>query len=186
MSELTAEEKQRKGLRGLFRFLKRRDSEAALREAIEEFIEETETTDADQPPTGKSSLLLNILKLGEKTAYDVMTPRVDIRAAPEDIDFRRLIQLVREHGHSRVPIYRSRPRRDRRHRPHQGRAALHLRAGDLPASEDHARADVRGAVDPRARPAAADAPVARATSRWWWTSSAASTASSPSRIWSRK
>ena len=41
MSELTAEEKQRKGLRGLFRFLKRRDSEAALREAIEEFIEET-------------------------------------------------------------------------------------------------------------------------------------------------
>jgi hemolysin (HlyC) family protein len=107
MSELSAEEKQRKGLRGLFRFLKRRDSEAALREAIEEFIEESETTDADQPPTGESSLLLNILKLGEKTAYDVMTPRVDIRAAPEDIDFRGLIQLVREHGHSRVPIYRN-------------------------------------------------------------------------------
>src|SRR5688500_19982205 len=76
MSELTAEEKQRKGLRGLFRFLKRRDSEAALREAIEEFIEESETTD-DQAATGESSLLLNILKLGEKTAYDVMTPRVD-------------------------------------------------------------------------------------------------------------
>ena len=106
MSDLTAEEKQRKGLRGLFRFLKRRDSEAALREAIEEFIEESETTD-DQAATGESSLLLNILKLGEKTAYDVMTPRVDIRAAPEDIDFRRLIQLVREHGHSRVPIYRT-------------------------------------------------------------------------------
>jgi CBS domain containing-hemolysin-like protein len=87
--------------------LKRRDSEAALREAIEEFIEESETTDADQSPTGESSLLLNILKLGEKTAYDVMTPRVDIRAAPEDIDFRGLIQLVREHGHSRVPIYRN-------------------------------------------------------------------------------
>ena len=97
MSELTAEEKQRKGLRGLFRFLKRRDSEAALREAIEEFIEESETTDADQPATGESSLLLNILKLGEKTAYDVMTPRVDIRAAPEDVDFRGLIQLVRQH-----------------------------------------------------------------------------------------
>src|SRR5919198_3906697 len=106
MSELTADERQRKGLRGLFRFLKRRDSEAALREAIEEFIEESETTD-DQPAAGESSLLLNILKLGEKTAYDVMTPRVDIRAAPEDIDFRGLIQLVREHGHSRVPIYRN-------------------------------------------------------------------------------
>ena len=107
MSELTAEERQKKGLRGLFRFLKRRSSETALREAIEELIEESETTDTDQAPTGESSLLLNILKLGEKTAYDVMTPRVDIRAAPEDIDFRGLIQLVREHGHSRVPIYRA-------------------------------------------------------------------------------
>ena len=75
MSELTADERQKKGLRGLFRFLKRRNSEEALREAIEELIEETETTDTDQAPTGESSLLLNILKLGEKTAYDVMTPR---------------------------------------------------------------------------------------------------------------
>jgi magnesium and cobalt transporter len=107
MSELSAEERQKKGLRGLFRFLKRRDSEAALREAIEEFIEESETADADQSAAGESSLLLNILKLGEKTAYDVMTPRVDIRAAAEDINFRNLIQLVREHGHSRVPIYRN-------------------------------------------------------------------------------
>jgi magnesium and cobalt transporter len=107
MSELTVEEKQRRGLRGLFRFLRRRDSEAALREAIEEFIEESEIADNDQAAAGESSLLLNILKLGEKTAYDVMTPRVDIRAAPEDIDFRGLIQLVREHGHSRVPIYRN-------------------------------------------------------------------------------
>src|SRR4030095_13836024 len=99
MSELTAEERQKKGLRGLFRLLKRRSSETALREAIEELIEESETADTDQAPTGESSLLLNILKLGEKTAYDVMTPRVDIPAAPEDIDFRGLIQLVREHGH---------------------------------------------------------------------------------------
>ena len=107
MSELSTDERQRKGLRGLFRFLRRRNSEEALRDAIEELIEESETADADQAWTGESSLLLNILKLGEKTAYDVMTPRVDIRAVPEDIDFRGLIQLVREHGHSRVPIYRN-------------------------------------------------------------------------------
>ena len=107
MTELSVDERQKKGLRGLFRFLKRRSSEAALREAIEEFIEESETTDADQGSTGESSLLLNILKLGEKTAYDVMTPRVDIRAAAEDVEFRGLIQLLREHGHSRVPIYRN-------------------------------------------------------------------------------
>lgn len=103
----SSEERQKKGLRGLFRFLRRRSGEDALREAIEEFIEESETTDAEQTQTGESSLLLNILKLGEKTAYDVMTPRVDIRAVPETIDFKGLIETVREHGHSRVPIYRA-------------------------------------------------------------------------------
>lgn len=101
------EERQKKGLRGLFRFLRRRTGEAALREAIEELIEESETADTDQQPTGESSLLLNILKLGEKTAYDVMTPRVDIQAVPETTDFKGLIEAVREHGHSRVPIYRA-------------------------------------------------------------------------------
>ena len=106
-ADSNSEERQKKGLRGLFRFLRRRTSETALREAIEELIEETETADTEQTPTGESSLLLNILKLGEKTAYDVMTPRVDIKAVPETIDLKSLIEAVREHGHSRVPIYRA-------------------------------------------------------------------------------
>jgi CBS domain containing-hemolysin-like protein len=105
--EASPDERQKKGLRGLFRFLRRRTGETALREAIEELIEENETADDAQAQTGESSLLLNILKLGEKTAYDVMTPRVDIRAVPETIDFKGLIEEVREHGHSRVPIYRA-------------------------------------------------------------------------------
>jgi CBS domain containing-hemolysin-like protein len=100
------EDKPKRGLRSIFRFLRRRSNETALREAIEELIEESETADADQPATGESSILLNILKLGEKTAYDVMTPRVDIRAEPDDIDLKGLIASVQEHGHSRVPIYR--------------------------------------------------------------------------------
>jgi magnesium and cobalt transporter len=103
----TPDDKQKKGLRSLFRFLRKRSNEAALREAIEELIEETETTDTTQPAAGESSILLNILKLGEKTAYDVMTPRVDIRAAPESIDMKGLIETVQDHGHSRVPIYRA-------------------------------------------------------------------------------
>ena len=105
-AEPAPEDKHKRGLRSIFRFLRRRSNESALREAIEELIEESETTDADQPATGESSILLNILKLGEKTAYDVMTPRVDIRAEPDDIDLKDLIASVREHGHSRVPIYR--------------------------------------------------------------------------------
>ena len=68
MSELTADEKQRKGLRGLFRFLKRRDSEAALREAIEEFIEESETTDADQTPIAPGRKVSDQVRNGRRTA----------------------------------------------------------------------------------------------------------------------
>lgn len=108
MTDVTApEEKQKKGLRSLFRFLRKRSNEAALREAIEDLIEETETADTTQPAAGESSILLNILKLGEKTAYDVMTPRVDIRAAPESTGMKGLIEVVQDHGHSRVPIYRA-------------------------------------------------------------------------------
>ncbi len=94
------------GLRGLLRFLRRRGTETNLREAIEELIEETETNDGEQPQTGESSLLLNILKLGDQNAHDVMVPRVDIHAASETTDLKGLIELVRRHGHSRVPIYR--------------------------------------------------------------------------------
>ncbi len=108
MTDVTApEEKPKRGLRSLFRFLRKRSNEAALREAIADLIEETETTDTAQPAAGESSILLNILKLGEKTAYDVMTPRVDIRAAPEGVDMKGLIEAVQEHGHSRLPIYRA-------------------------------------------------------------------------------
>lgn len=107
MTDVTApDDRHKRGLRSLFRFLRRRSNEAALREAIEDLIEETETADADQPAAGESSILLNILKLGEKTAYDVMTPRVDIRAAPETADLKELVETIQEHGHSRLPIYR--------------------------------------------------------------------------------
>ena len=55
MSDVTApEEKQKKGLRSLFRFLRKRSNEAALREAIEELIEETETTDTTETETTRT------------------------------------------------------------------------------------------------------------------------------------
>jgi CBS domain containing-hemolysin-like protein len=76
-----------------------------LREAIEELIEESESESEDLGPTSESSLLLNILKLGDRTAYDVMVPRVDIKAAEDDIGISELLAMMREHGHSRLPIY---------------------------------------------------------------------------------
>lgn len=101
--------KPRLGFKGLMRlFRKKASSENALRDAIEELIEESEAGDDGDTPldSNESSLLLNVLKLGDLTAYDVMVPRADIKAASENIDLKGLIQMVREFGHSRLPIYR--------------------------------------------------------------------------------
>jgi CBS domain containing-hemolysin-like protein len=106
-AEGSDETRTKAGLKNWLRLWRKRPGgETALRDAIEELIEESEGEGEDPRSTSESSLLLNILKLGDQTAYDVMVPRVDIKAAPEDIGIKELIAAMREHGHSRLPIYR--------------------------------------------------------------------------------
>ena len=101
-----ASDETRTGLKNWLRLWRKRPGgESALREAIEELIEESEGDSEDLRTTSESSLLLNILKLGDRTAYDVMVPRVDIKAAEDDIGINELLAMMREHGHSRLPIY---------------------------------------------------------------------------------
>jgi CBS domain containing-hemolysin-like protein len=97
----------RRSLKNLFKLWRRRGGETDLRDAIEELIEENEETETGVMPleSTESSLLLNVLKFGDLTAYDVMVPRADIRAVADDVDLKGLIQTVREHGHSRLPVY---------------------------------------------------------------------------------
>jgi CBS domain containing-hemolysin-like protein len=105
--EASDETRTKAGLKNWLRLWRKRPGgETALRDAIEELIEESEGEGEDTRTTSESSLLLNILKLGDQTAYDVMVPRVDIKAAPEAIGLKELIAAMREHGHSRLPIYR--------------------------------------------------------------------------------
>jgi magnesium and cobalt transporter len=101
------EAKSRKSLKNLFRLWRRRGGETDLRDAIEELIEESEDAEPGEAAldTSESDLLLNVLKFGEMTAYDVMVPRADIKAVADDVDLRSLIQTVREFGHSRLPVY---------------------------------------------------------------------------------
>lgn len=101
-----AGDETRTGLKNWLRLWRKRPGgESALRDAIEELIEESEGDSEDLRITNESSLLLNILKLGDRTAYDVMVPRVDIKAAEDDIGINELLAMMREHGHSRLPIY---------------------------------------------------------------------------------
>jgi CBS domain containing-hemolysin-like protein len=90
-------------LRGLFRH---RRPDAALRETIEEIIEEGETPTA---PIGQQerTLLRNIFKLREIGAYDVMVPRVDIVAVKEGISLSDLVACMTREAHSRLPVYRT-------------------------------------------------------------------------------
>jgi CBS domain containing-hemolysin-like protein len=101
------EAKSRRSLKNLFRLWRRRGGETDLRDAIEELIEESEEAEPGEAAldSGESDLLLNVLKFGELTAYDVMVPRADIKAVADDVDLRALIQTVREFGHSRLPVY---------------------------------------------------------------------------------
>ncbi|MEK9660681.1 MAG: hemolysin family protein [Alphaproteobacteria bacterium] len=80
-------------------------AEDSVREAIEELIEEHEEAGTAIDPD-QGALIVNILKLHELTAADVMVPRADITAAPVDSDLKSLMRLLASEGHSRVPVYR--------------------------------------------------------------------------------
>lgn len=95
-------------LRGLFRA---RNGDSALRDTIEEIIEEIEESEGEEAaatPIGshEKDLLSNIVKLRHLSAEDVMVPRADIVAAAIDTGIEELSALMSQAGHSRIPIYR--------------------------------------------------------------------------------
>ena len=88
--------------------LKRKDRkrEEALRDVIEEIIEQAEAEGegqtGEEPITaGERNLLRNIFLLRDLTARDVKVPRADIVAVDETIGFDDLLNELNTHGHSR-------------------------------------------------------------------------------------
>jgi CBS domain containing-hemolysin-like protein len=78
---------------------------AAIRESLEEVIEESER----QSPALSAQervMLANLLAFGELKVLDVMVPRADIIAADETMPLAELVVLFREAKHSRLPVYR--------------------------------------------------------------------------------
>jgi len=57
----------------------------------------------------ESEMIQEIIKLGDKTARDCMTPRVDMVAMPDDLTNEELIPRLREARLRRVPIYGETP-----------------------------------------------------------------------------
>lgn len=92
--------------------LRRRDSES-VRDRVEELLEGDQGDTQDRAGEDESGLdtherilLGNVLRLRDKTAYDVMVPRADILAMPADLTLDQAIMLIQREGHSRFPVYR--------------------------------------------------------------------------------
>lgn len=82
-----------------------RAGENALREAIDELIEEH---DASEIPMEKQEriLLENITQLHDRTVCDVLVPRADIIALEVSAQFSEVIETLVREGHSRMPVFR--------------------------------------------------------------------------------
>lgn len=92
-------------LRHLFRLIRRPRNGESLRETIDEMIEERAAEDPD-PLSGHERVLIgNILKVHDRTAADVMVPRIDIVALDAETPFADVVKFMVEQGHSRVPVY---------------------------------------------------------------------------------
>ena len=91
--------------RNWFRSAVKGRSDATLRDAIEELIEEPADSQ-DALGAGEKLLLGNILKLRGRAVVDVMVPRVDIIAVDVETPLPELIRRFADDAHSRMPVYR--------------------------------------------------------------------------------
>ncbi len=83
-----------------------RDRTTALRDTIEELIEQEDV--AEEPANGDELVLMrNILNLHGRSVSDVMVPRADIIAVDVKTPLSELVEIMSEEAHSRIPVYRS-------------------------------------------------------------------------------
>ncbi len=107
-SEMPGDGSASKSIGGwLLALISGRNGEGSVREVIEELIEEVDD-DATQIGADQGALIVNILKLHELTAEDVMVPRVAIVAADIDSGLDELVDIMAQEAHSRLPVYRTR------------------------------------------------------------------------------
>ena len=57
----------------------------------------------------EKEIILEIISLDQKTATDVMKPRSQMAAIPDDLSVKEMVAAAREHRHSRLPVYDETP-----------------------------------------------------------------------------
>ncbi len=51
-------------------------------------------------------MIRSIFELGETNVGEIMVPRIDVKALEVGVDLQKVLRMVREEGHSRIPVYR--------------------------------------------------------------------------------
>ena len=82
-----------------------RNGDATWQESLEELIEEEDDI-SEQITPEERDLLMNLLRFGSLNAEDAMVPRPDIVAVEESATLEDIVEMIRQGGHSRMPVYR--------------------------------------------------------------------------------
>ncbi len=70
------------------------------RRMIADAVEEESSLEEDE-----KEMIHSIFEMGERTAREILIPRVDVVAVEATEPLRQVLEVVKERGHSRVPIY---------------------------------------------------------------------------------
>lgn len=93
-------------LKSLRAFFGAKTNEVSLRESLEEAIDEHEEgSNTVTLGDNEREMLFNVLEYGELRIDDVMVPRGDIVAVPNNISFPDLVKIFAEAAHSRMPVF---------------------------------------------------------------------------------
>lgn len=82
------------------------DESDALREAIEDLIEDKNHGNMTSIAAHERVLISNILSLRDLSVVDIMVPRADILAVELNTPKKELLEIMATHPHSRLPVYR--------------------------------------------------------------------------------
>lgn len=81
-------------------------SDTSLREDLAGALERTEEESDEAFSPEERAMLRNVLGLRERRVDDAMVPRADIIAVDQSVSLGDLLNVFREAGHSRFPVYR--------------------------------------------------------------------------------
>jgi len=77
---------------------------ATQHDQILAIMEDAEDTDLEEE---ERAMIHSIIEFGDTEVHEIMVPRTDMVCVEEKIELKDFIDLIKEHGHSRIPLFRN-------------------------------------------------------------------------------